>query len=161
VAENRFREDLLYRLHAQGAIRLPPLRERREDIPLLVHHFVEETARENGLHIEGLAPEALRKLTNYSWPGNVRELRNVVQSMVIEAEQPVLGVSDLPDTLQSTTDIVPVSGPNFAGLSMAEVERLHIMNTLRLTEGNREKAARILQISPRTLYRKLREYGLN
>jgi two-component system, NtrC family, response regulator HydG len=161
VKEERFREDLFYRLHAQGAIRVPPLRERREDIPLLVHHFIDQTARENGLHVDGIAFDALRKLTNYAWPGNVRELRNVVQGMVIEAEHPTLGMEDLPEAFRSTTDIVPVSAPSFAGLSMAEVERLHIMNTLRLTEGNREKAARILKISPRTLYRKLREYGLN
>ncbi|MFH0980140.1 MAG: sigma-54 dependent transcriptional regulator [Planctomycetota bacterium] len=161
VQQGRFREDLLYRLHAQGAIRLPPLRERREDIPLLVHHFIEEAARENEVHVEGISFEALRKLTNYSWPGNVRELRNVVSSMVVEAEHPTLDVDDLPEGLKPTTDIVAVSTSSFAGLSMAEVERLHIINTLRLTEGNREKAARILKISPRTLYRKLREYGLN
>ena len=81
--------------------------------------------------------------------------------MVIEAEQPVLGVDDLPEGLKTTTDIVPVSAPSFTGLSMADVERLHIINTLRQTDGNREKAASILKISPRTLYRKLREYGLN
>jgi len=161
VTEDRFREDLLYRLHAQGAIRIPPLRERREDIPLLVHHFIEQANAENNLAVEGITSEALRKLTNYTWPGNVRELRNIIEGMVIESEQPMLGVEDLPDGLQSTTDIVPVSTPSFAGLSMAEVERLHIINTLRLTDGNREKAARILKISPRTLYRKLREYGLN
>ncbi len=161
VERGRFREDLFYRLHAQGAIRLPPLRERREDIPLLVHHFIEQTARENGLNVEGITSEALRKLSNYAWPGNVRELRNVVQGMVIEAEHPMLGIEDLPEPFRATTDIVPVTGPSFAGLSMAEVERLHIINTLRLTEGNREKAARLLKISPRTLYRKLREYGLN
>ncbi|MCK4659148.1 MAG: sigma-54-dependent Fis family transcriptional regulator [Phycisphaerae bacterium] len=161
VEQGRFREDLLYRLHAQGAIRIPPLRERREDIPLLVHHFIEKATSENNLEVEGISPEALRKLTNYSWPGNVRELRNVVEGMVIEAEQPMLSLEDLPEGLKSTTDIVPVSAPSFAGLSMAEVERLHIINTLRLTDGNREKAARILKISPRTLYRKLREYGLN
>ncbi|MCP4593704.1 MAG: sigma-54-dependent Fis family transcriptional regulator [bacterium] len=161
VEQGRYREDLLYRLHAQGAIRIPPLRERREDIPLLVHHFIEHAAAENDVTIEGITSEALRKLTNYSWPGNVRELRNAVESMVIEAEQPMLGIEDLPGTLKSTTDIVPISAPSFAGLSMADVERLHIINTLRQTSGNRERAARILKISPRTLYRKLREYGLN
>ncbi len=161
VEKRDFREDLLYRLHAQGAIRIPPLRDRREDIPLLIHHFIELANRENGLNVEGITSEAVRKLTNYSWPGNVRELRNVVEGMVIESEQPMLGIEDLPEGLRTTTDIVPVSAPSFAGLSMAEVERLHIINTLRLTDGNREKAARILKISPRTLYRKLREYGLN
>ena len=119
------------------------------------------TAKENSLNVEGITSEALRKLTNYMWPGNVRELRNVVEGMVIEAEHPMLNVEDLPEGLRSTTDIVPVTAPSFTGLSMAEVERLHIINTLRVTDGNREKAARILKISPRTLYRKLREYGLN
>jgi DNA-binding NtrC family response regulator len=162
VKNGLFREDLLYRLDAQGAIRIPPLRERREDIPLLVHHFIQQANRENGLAIEGITTEAMRKLTNHAWPGNVRELRNVVQSMVIESEGKMLGMEDLPDSLKGTTDIVIAGGaPSLVGLSMAEVERLHIINTLRVTGGNREKAARILKISPRTLYRKLREYGLN
>lgn len=161
VKEGKFRDDLLYRLYAQGAIRIPPLRERREDIPLLVHHFIKKANQENETSVEGVAPEVMRKLTQYSWPGNVRELRNVVELMVLEAEKPTLEVSDLPETLRGTTDIVPVGLPSLAGLSMADVEKLHIMNTLKLAGGNREKAAKILRIGARTLYRKLKEYGIN
>jgi two-component system response regulator HydG len=161
VKEGKFREDLLYRLHAQGAIRLPPLRERREDIPLLVQYFLKKANQENGTNVEGAAPEVMRKLTQYSWPGNVRELRNVVELMVLEAEKPILEMSDLPDPVRGSTEIVPVGIPGLAGLSMADVEKLHILNTLKLTGGNREKAAKMLRIGARTLYRKLKEYDIN
>jgi len=102
----------------------------------------------------------MRKLVNYHWPGNVRELRNVVHQMCLEAEATTLQVSDLPDSLAASTDIVPVGPPNLAGMTMADVERLHIMNTLRMFGGNREKTAKALGIGARTLYRKLRDYGL-
>ncbi len=161
VKEGKFREDLLYRLHAQGAIRLPPLRERREDIPLLVQYFLKKANQENDTQIEGASPEVIRKMTQYSWPGNVRELRNVVELMVLEAEKPVLELSDLPDPVRGSTEIVPVGIPGLAGLSMADVEKLHILNTLKLTGGNREKAAKMLRIGARTLYRKLKEYDIN
>ncbi|MFQ5412819.1 MAG: sigma-54-dependent transcriptional regulator [Phycisphaerae bacterium] len=155
-----FREDLFYRLHAHGAIRLPPLRERTEDIPAMVQRFVEQVNRENGTHFEGVVPAVMRKLMNYRWPGNVRELRNVIERMCLEAEGQSLTVDDLPPSLQASTDIVPVGPPNLAGMTMADVERLHIMNTLRLFGGNREKTAKALGIGARTLYRKLRDYGL-
>ena len=160
VRQGRFREDLFYRLHAHGALRIPSLRERREDIPVLVERFVEQANREQETDIEGISPEALRKLVQYDWPGNVRELRNVIFRMCIEAEGPRLEVDDLPDTLRSSTDIVPAGPPNLAGMTMADVEKLHIMNTLRMFGGNREKSAKALGIGARTLYRKLRDYGL-
>jgi two-component system response regulator HydG len=159
IREGAFREDLFYRLHAQGAIRIPPLRERREDIPLLTHHFLERAAAEFESPVKGLTPESMRKLTNHSWRGNVRELKNVVERMVIETENVTLDVEDLPDHIRGSTDIVPAGGPSLAGLSMADVERLHILNTLKLTGGNRERAASLLKIGERTLYRKLKDYG--
>jgi len=158
--QGRFRDDLFYRLHAHGAIHIPPLRERREDIPILVNRFVEMTNRDNGLQIEGITPEALRKLINHDWPGNIRELRNVVDRMCVEAEHSRLDVADLPDMFRGTTDIVAVGPLNWAGLSLHDVERLHIINTLRLFGGNREKTANALKIGARTLYRKLKEYGI-
>ena len=161
VRQGKFREDLFYRLHAHSALRLPPLRTRREDIPVLVQHFIAQCNRENGTDFEGATAEVMRKLMNYQWPGNVRELRNVVQRMCLEAEGTTLDVRDLPEVLRPTTDIVPAGPPNLAGMSMADVERLHIMNTLRLFGGNREKTANALGIGARTLYRKLRDYGLN
>jgi two-component system response regulator HydG len=161
VEKKEFREDLYYRLRAQGAIRLPPLRQRREDIPILAQHFLEQANAENGTNVKGISAEAMRRLTNYAWRGNVRELRSVIEQMVIETDREALDVDDLPDSLRATTDIVPVgSGPNLAGLSMADVEKLHILNTLKLTGGNREKAAKMLGIGARTLYRKLKDYGV-
>ncbi len=160
VEKGRFREDLFYRLHAHGAIRLPPLRNRREDIPLLIRHFVELANAEYGRSINGISPEALRKMTNHTWRGNVRELRNVIERLVIEADGDLLEVEDLPENISGSTDIVPVGLPSLTGLSMADVERIHILNTLKLTGGNREKAAAILKIGERTLYRKLKDYGI-
>lgn len=160
VRKGAFREDLFYRLHADGAIRLPALRQRREDIPALVQHFIKMANDELGTKFEGASPEVVRKLVNHHWPGNVRELRNVIHRMCLEADGTRLEVKDLPETLRSSTDIVPAGPPNLAGLTMADVERLHIMNTLRMFGGNREKTAKALGIGARTLYRKLREYGL-
>jgi two-component system response regulator HydG len=160
VRDGRFREDLFYRLHAHGAIRLPPLRERREDIPVLLQHFIRQSNEENGTNFTGVTPDCLRRLVNQHWQGNVRELRNVIQRMCLEADGPVLGVEDLPSAFQTTTDIIPSGPPNLAGLTMADVERMHILNTLRMFGGNREKTARALGIGARTLYRKLHEYGL-
>jgi two-component system response regulator HydG len=160
VRNGSFREDLFYRLHAQAAIRLPPLRERREDIPVLAQRFIEQANIENETSVDSISPAVMRKLVNYNWPGNVRELRNVIFRMCLEAEDSTLKVDDLPGSLQASTDIVPAGPPNLAGMSMADVERLHIMNTLRMFGGNREKTAKALGIGARTLYRKLRDYGL-
>jgi len=160
VRTGAFREDLFYRLHAQAAIRLPALRQRREDIPVLVHRFIDQANHEHQTAFTGASPEVMRKLVNYTWPGNVRELRNVVFRMSLEAEGPVLEVNDLPDNLRASTDIVRLGPPNLAGMTMADVEKLHIMNTLRMFGGNREKTAKALGIGARTLYRKLRDYGL-
>jgi two-component system response regulator HydG len=160
VKDGTFREDLFYRLHGHGAIRIPPLRERREDIPLLVHHFIKQINKESHLNIRGVTPECLRKLTQHNWPGNVRELRNVVERMCVETEGEELTVQDLPENLRAVTDIVPVGLPALAGLPLAEVERLHILNTLKLCGGNRERTAKVLKIGARTLYRKLKDYGI-
>jgi len=160
VRDDTFREDLFYRLHAHGAIRIPPLRQRREDIPVLVQHFMEQANKELDTNFESVAPDVMRKLVNFKWPGNVRELRNVIFRMCLEGEGPVLGGEGLPEPLRATTDLVPAGPPNLAGMTMADVEKLHIMNTLRMFGGNRERTAKALGIGARTLYRKLREYGL-
>jgi len=160
VRVGSFREDLFYRLHAHGALRIPPLRQRREDIPVLVNHFIQQANKELDTKFESVAPDVMRKLVNFKWPGNVRELRNVVFRMCMESEEPILGAEGLPESLRATTDLVPVGPPNLAGMSMADVEKLHIMNTLRMFGGNRERTAKALGIGARTLYRKLSEYGL-
>lgn len=160
VVKGTFRDDLYYRLK-QVMIRLPALRERREDIPVLVDHFIEEANRRHGKNVKGITSEALRRLTNYTWQGNVRELRSTIDSMLVLTEHETLDVDDLPENVRGTTDIVLAANLNTAGLSMSDMEKLHIMNTLKITAGNREKAAKILGIGARTLYRKLKEYGLH
>ncbi len=160
VAEGTFRDDLFYRLK-QVMIRLPSLRERREDIPLLIDHFIAEANVRHGKSVRGITSEAIRRLSNHQWHGNVRELRSVIDSMVVLAEGEQLDVNDLPESVRGSTDIVLAGAMSTAGLSMNDMEKLHIMNTLKMTGGNREKAAKILGIGARTLYRKLKEYGLN
>jgi len=160
VNKGEFRDDLYYRLN-QVTIRLPPLRERREDIPLLVDHFIREANAKHGKHVKSISAEALRRLSNHRWEGNVRELKSVIDSMVVLADGDRLDVDDLPESVRGSTDIVPAGAMATAGLTMDEMEKIHIANTLRLTGGNREKAAKVLGIGARTLYRKLKEYGLN
>ena len=162
VREEKFREDLFYRLN-QVQLHIPPLRSRREDIPLLADHFLEQANRERGkkgLGVMTIQPEALRKLTTYNWPGNVRQLQSVIGAIAVQQDGDVITPEDLPEQIRGRTDIVPVAPSSYAGLSMADVEKLHIANTLKLTAGNREKAAKMLGIGARTLYRKLKEYDL-
>ena len=159
VEAGKFRDDLFYRLN-QAAVRLPPLRERREDIPLLVDHFISVAARLHDKKVQSISPEAVRRLSSQPWPGNIRELRSVIEQMVVLADKPRLEVDDLPEHLHASTDIVLAALPTTAGLTMVQLEKLHIANTLRLTGGNRDKTAKILGIGARTLYRKLREYEL-
>ncbi|MBN1491022.1 MAG: sigma-54-dependent Fis family transcriptional regulator [Phycisphaerae bacterium] len=160
VTDATFRDDLYYRLK-QVTIRLPSLRERQEDIPLLVEHFITEANARHDKRVTGISSEALRRLSNHQWQGNVRELRSAVDAMVVLADNEQIGVDDLPDTIRGTTEIVLAGGISTAGLSMNDMEKLHIANTLKMTGGNREKAAKVLGIGARTLYRKLKEYGLS
>ncbi len=159
VEAGEFRDDLFYRLN-QAPIRLPSLRERRDDIPLLIDHFLKDASKVHNKEVESITPEAVRRLTSCQWPGNVRELRSTIDQMVVLADHPRVDVDDLPEHIRGSTDIVLASGPSTAGLTMEQMERIHIANTLRLTGGNREKTAKMLGIGARTLYRKLREYGL-
>jgi DNA-binding NtrC family response regulator len=237
VERGRFRSDLFYRLNVLR-IYLPPLRERREDIVLLVRRFVQEFSTEHSREFRGITPEAMQALVEYSWPGNVRELRNLVESMVVLSHGKEIGLEDIPramrddvgdrrlpvyvgpivregeraegrelefivrslvelklqvEQLRRRVDedrdrfggaaIAPPSGLVMpagisppvlrsegegrsgelvvkAGTTMADIERAAIENALRETRGNRRKAAEILAIGERTLYRKLKEYGL-
>jgi DNA-binding NtrC family response regulator len=154
VAEGRFREDLYYRLNVIP-IRLVPLRERREDIPLLVEDLLERLAAEQGRHVEGVSAEAMARLVAHDWPGNIRELRNVLERALVVATGPVLQPADLGFTATSTAELDRV-GP----LSLEEVERRHIGNVLRFTGGNISQAARLLGIDRVTLYNKIKKYGL-
>ncbi len=165
VGEGTFREDLFFRLHVV-AIRLPPLRDRREDIPLLTAHFVEELAAQNGRAPPKLSPAVLDAFNAYPWPGNVRELRNVVERMVVLARSDVLDVADLPPELRtaapaSTVGVGPPAPAPLDGITLAEAERRMIEQALAAAGGNRAEAARRLGISRRTIHRKIEEYGLN
>jgi len=156
VQEGRFREDFLYRLKVVN-LHLPPLRDRREDIPLIARAFLDQAVRENGLTPRRLTPEALSRLTTYHWPGNVRELRNVVESAAVMSVDESVGMDDLPAPLVERTPVA-TGGLFHVGQTMAELERAAIHATLKEHGGNRTKTADALAISLRTLQRKLKEY---
>jgi len=160
VKDGTFREDLLFRLQVV-VIDLPPLRDRAGDIPLLIDHFIGELSRQHGRKLRGIAPEARTALLRYAWPGNVRELRNVIENMVLLAATDVLSLEDVPAEVREVArEPRKGGGYELAGRSMPEVERDLIEANLRLCSGNREKAARILCMGERTLYRKIKEYKL-
>lgn len=159
VDEREFREDLYYRLH-QWVIEVPPLRERREDIPLLADFFRRRANKSQGMQCPGISSAAMGCLAKYYWPGNVRELANVIDALVVETEDRQVEESDLPERIRGTRELVPASAAGMVGLTMAQVERMMIERTLQATHGNREQAAKILDIGTRTLYRKIKEYGL-
>jgi two-component system response regulator HydG len=159
--EGKFREDLLFRLQVV-TLELPPLRERTGDIPLLVDHFVAELAEQHGRKVRAITPEARTALARYPWPGNVRELRNAIENMVLLAHSDTLTLDDVPEHLR--VDARPparAGGFELAGRSLEDVERALIEANLALTGGNREKTAKILGMGERTLYRKIKEYGLH
>jgi nitrogen regulation protein NR(I) len=176
IADGRFREDLYSRL-AVVPIELPPLRERREDIPLLVRHFVQKYDQRLGKHVEGIEDEAMALLVGYSWPGNIRELENLMERSVLFADGPLIQASALPDSLRERGAQPPVPiaavGPLGAiaapsGASMkeivrqaqAELERELIARALEETGGNVTRAAKRLQISRKSLQVKMKELGL-
>ncbi|MEM1185766.1 MAG: sigma-54 dependent transcriptional regulator [Planctomycetota bacterium] len=178
VSEGTFREDLFFRINASH-VHLPPLRERREDIPRIVNHAVARYATEffETRPIPGVSDAAAMRLTSYAWPGNVRQLLNVVQNMVVmgmgEGDDPadgpaMLDVRHIPDEVRTADDgevgesdrDAAVGAGALAGTSLQQLEKRAIRETLKLTGGNREQAAKLLGIGERTLYRKLKEYGL-
>lgn len=160
VAERTFREDLFFRIN-QADINLLPLRDRREDIAPLVHHFIQQANLLHRKNVRGISPECLRLLENYRWPGNIRELQNVVNQMVVFSDTEMLDVKDLPSTppINTTTEIVPLK-PRAMNLTLRDLEKLAIQHALVQHGGNREKAAKQLGIGARTLYRKIKEYDI-
>jgi two-component system response regulator HydG len=159
VAEKRFREDLFFRIKGV-TIRIPPLRERREDISLLVYYFLKQAAERYNKPIEGVDPQAQQLLMGYSWPGNVRQLKNVIENMVVLSNGPQLGIESLPREIRPAGGEVVGGLDNVVGMSLEQIEKAAIRNALKSTNGNREHAAKMLGIGERTLYRKIREYGL-
>jgi two-component system response regulator HydG len=160
VRDKQFREDVYFRIKG-ATLELPPLRQRRDDIPLLIDHFVRAANQAHGTKIRGLSTEARRVLMAYPWPGNVRQLRNVVENMVVLAGGQTLGVADLPSEIYRPPGQQAASQlDQLAGISLDQAEKELIRSTLKMTGGNREQAATILGIGQRTLYRKIKEYGL-
>ncbi len=154
----RFREDLYYRLNVI-AITAPPLRLRRDDIPLLLDHFLGIYCAKNGRPRLGADPQLLDVLVEYSWPGNVRELENVVERAVVLCRGPRLTADDLPPALRQAADQEPSALTVEVGTPLDEVERRLIRETLRHARGDKSLAAQLLGISTRTVYRKLAEMG--
>lgn len=152
VEQGQFREDLYYRLNVV-TIDLPPLRERREDIPLLAEHFLKKFSLENQKGITGFSPEAEEFLLKYNWPGNVRELENAIERAVILAKDSLITLADL---AYQNLPLTPVS----SNKSLKELERSHIWSVLKETKGNFSQAAKILGITRMTLYNKVKEYNL-
>jgi DNA-binding NtrC family response regulator len=156
VQAKKFREDLYYRLNVV-TINLPPLRERPEDIPLLVHYFLDLIARENQRSLRTISQEAMDVLKLYSWPGNVRELRNTLEGIVILSPRERIEAADLPVHIHGATSAQLAFR---AGMKMADLEKEAVRMTLEQTEGRRSEAAKILGVSVPFLRRKIKEYDL-
>jgi DNA-binding NtrC family response regulator len=165
VREGKFRDDLFYRLDVVR-IHLPPLRERREDIPLLTNAFLTEFARQNNRKIVGLTPDAQEALGAYDWPGNVRELRAAIEHGVALCRGERIGVRDLPPRITGQSPApgrpgLPGPASSRGSLNLEEMERAFIQSALQQTDGNVTEAAKLLGISRRTLHRKLKTYRLS
>jgi len=161
LAENRLRSDLYYRINT-FQIEVPPLRERKEDIPPLVNTFVQRFAQQLGKAEPTIAPEAFQKLLDYSWPGNVRELQNAIEYAVVLARNDIIGIKELPAEIQLPpalqTTPAPVRRSGVASLD--DMERETILQALTQTHGNKKKAAELLGIQRPTLYNKLKRYAI-
>ncbi len=172
VQAKQFRQDLFFRIKGV-TVTIPPLSQRREDIPLLVEHFLRKSAEAHGRAVPAITPAAMRTMIDFAWPGNVRQLKTTIETMVVlsNPEAKVLDVADIPEEIRgvghraSAESQEPVAAiqppsPSLVGMSIEQAERMLIQNTLLLLKGNREQAARMLGIGERTLYRKIKEYRL-
>ena len=157
VKNGKFREDLYYRLNVVH-IHVPPLRERKDDIPLLIAKFVEEFAEENGKVISGIDARAKSAMYNYNWPGNIRELRNCIESAVVMASGEEITLEDLPPTVSKAAAEQSISIP--ANSTLDDAEKIIILQTLAANKNNKSKTAELLGIGRKTLHRKLEEYGI-
>lgn len=162
IQKGRFREDLYYRLNVIP-IAVPPLRERKTDIPILVEHFIAEFCLENNKEMKKISPEAMDLLISYSWPGNVRELKNVVERMVIMTRGPMIEARDVPDPVREQ----PKAPPEFSFFEFnllkdarREFERRFIMKKLMENEENISKTAELIGIERSNLHRKIKSYGI-
>jgi transcriptional regulator with PAS, ATPase and Fis domain len=165
VEEGKFREDLYYRLNVIP-VEVPPLRKRVSDIPLLVRHFIDQFNRSKKREIQGIDPEALKRLMQFHWPGNVRELENVIERIVILSGKDILGVDDLPEKFQSIeeTGRVISTGIPEEGISLdsavSEFEKTLILQALNKTGWVKNKAAQLLNLNRTTLIEKIKRQNL-
>jgi DNA-binding NtrC family response regulator len=159
IEEKKFRQDLYFRIKGVS-VSIPPLRARREDIPGLVAFFLEEACDQLGLPQLSISQQALGALVSYDWPGNIRQLKNTVRTMAVMCDGDVIDLRDIPLELRPTRRLAGAAAETGDGMTLGDLERSAIAETLSKTEGNREKAAKILGIGERTLYRKIKEYNL-
>jgi DNA-binding NtrC family response regulator len=158
VQEGRFRQDLYYRLNVIR-IDLPPLRERREDIPILIEHFMRKFSEQIHRKLEGIEPEALDALTNYHWPGNIRELEHAIERAVLLGKEARIGLQDFPPSLVARNDhVLPLADAIAKSYTLKDLEKEYIMRVMETVGGNKTEAAKTLGVDRTTLYRKLEEY---
>ncbi|OHB55080.1 MAG: hypothetical protein A2173_07955 [Planctomycetes bacterium RBG_13_44_8b] len=165
IEEKKFRQDLYFRIKGVN-ISLPPLRDRTGDIPTLAEYFFKEAVIETGSKVTTISEAAMEALSHYDWPGNIRQLRNTIRTMVVMCDRDKIDLSDIPPEIAKRPQLPPFlisqesRGTGLVGMSLNELEKKAILDTLTKTQGNREKAAKILGIGERTLYRKIKEYNL-
>ena len=158
IKKGNFREDLFYRLNVVH-IHVPPLRDRKDDIPLLINEFMQEFAKENGKDIKNIDNHARAALYKYSWPGNIRQLKNCMESAVVMCSSDTITLNDLPPTIKSASSANSMQIP--FGVTLEEAEKIIIQQTLAQNQGNKSKTAEVLGIGRKTLHRKLDEYEEN
>lgn len=156
VKKNTFREDLYYRLNVI-TVEIPPLRERKEDIPLLIEHFLDKYRLETGKQIEKVSPEVMKLMMDYDWHGNVRELENVIEHSIVVCKNNEIELEDLPPYLVKVKKEPVLTNST---LSLAQIEKEHILNVLNANEWNIKRSAEILKINRLTLYKKIKRYNL-
>ena len=161
IEEKKFRQDLYFRIKGVN-VSLPALRDRAEDIPVLAEYFLKEATAEIGSKVTGITDAAMMALSSYDWPGNIRQLRNCIRTMVVMCDRDKIDMADIPPEIAKRPQLTAgnKTSAGLAGVSLNELEKRAIIETLAKTEGNREKAAKILGIGERTLYRKIKEYNL-
>jgi two-component system response regulator AtoC len=162
VKAGRFREDLFYRINVLP-IAIPPLRSRRDDVNLLIDHFIGRNNARLGTRIRGVSTEARKQLLEYSWPGNVRELENTIERAMVLSESDVIQATDLPERIRDALDPVQVqlaSGELSIKRTTAAIEQILIRRALQKTKGNRTRAADLLELSHRALLYKIKDYKI-
>jgi len=159
IEEGRFREDLYYRLNVIN-IHMPPLRKRRDDIPLLINYFLEKNVTQKKKKIDSVSPDAMKILTGHRWPGNVRELENVMERAVILTNRNVIMAEDLPESIRETPSQVREPEYDTEEKTLEELEKYYILKALEKYAWNQKKASEVLGISTTTLWRKLKSYGI-